>query len=388
MRRLIIGAAGGFALGYVTTRALEAIGDLRRPQPALPADAKGYGRLRRRLMLAGIARSLAELGAVAYGPASSALAPPPEGEPRARRLRLLAGGMLLSALLDLPSSYVEGHVLERRYGLSKQSARDWALDQVKSAAVSTAISLPLIELLATAIGKAPRTWPLLATAGATPLLILANVLMPNLIAPLFNTFEPLDGPLEVKIRELAGRYGAGDAKILRVDMSRQTEKANAYVTGLFGSKRIVMGDTLLRDFAEDETLFVVAHELGHYVSRDVWRSVAAGTGAAGFIFFGARALAGRDGTPLGSTLGLARTFFAASFLTLLAGPVMAAYSRSRERAADVFALAATGAARSGAAAFKRLRDKNMAEDEQPRWMELLFASHPSLKSRIERLERA
>jgi Zn-dependent protease with chaperone function len=67
---------------------------------------------------------------------------------------------------------------------------------------------------------------------------------------------------------------------------------------------------------------------------------------------------------------------------------MAAYSRSRERAADVFALAATGAARSGAAAFKRLRDKNMAEDEQPRWMELLFASHPSLKSRIERLERA
>jgi len=386
MRRLIIGAAGGFALGYATTRAFEALADLRAKQPPLEPDPKAYGRLRRRLMLAGIARSLAQLGALAYGPAAEALAPPAGGEPRLRRLGLLAGGMALSALLDVPANYVEGHVLERRYALSKQSGRDWAVDQVKSFAVSTAISLPLLELLATAIAKAPRSWPLLATGGALPLLVLANVLMPNLIAPLFNTFEPLDGPLEVKLRELAARYGAGDAKILRVDMSKQTEKANAYVTGLFGSKRIVLGDTLLRDFAEDETVFVVAHELGHYVSRDVWRSVAGGTAAAAFVFFGARAVAGRDGTPLDSTLGLARTFFAASFLTLAAGPALAAFSRSRERAADGFALEATGAAHSGAAAFRRLRDKNMAEDEQPRWMEVLFSSHPSLKSRIERLE--
>jgi Zn-dependent protease with chaperone function len=387
MRRLIIGAAGGFALGYVTSRGFEALGDLRKTQTPLAANPKAYGRLRRRLMLAGIARSLAELGALAYGPAAEALAPPPGGEPRARRLGLMAGGMLLSTLLELPSSYVEDHVLERRYGLSKQSARDWAVDQAKSAAISTALSLPLLELLATAIAKAPRSWPYLATAGTVPLLVLANVLVPNLIAPLFNKFEALDGPLEGKLRELAARYGAGDAKILRVDMSKQTEKANAYVTGLFGSKRIVLGDTLLRDFAEDETVFVVAHELGHYVSRDVWRSVAGGAAAAAFVFFGARAIAGRDGTPLDSTLGLARTFFAASLLTLAAGPALAAFSRSRERAADVFALEATGAAHSGAAAFKRLRDKNMAEDEQPRWMELLFSSHPSLKSRIERLER-
>ena len=346
MRRLFIGAAGAGSSSatsrHAPSRRWEISGTPRNP---LEPDPEGYGRLRRRLMLAGIARSLAELGALAYGPAAATIAPPEGGETRARRLALIAGGMAASALLDLPTSYVEGYVIERRYGLSKQSSRDWALDQAKGFAVSTAISLPLLELLATAIQKAPKSWPALATAGALPLLILANVLMPNLIAPLFNTFEDLDGPLEAKIRELAARYGAGDAKILRVDMSRQTEKANAYVTGLFGSKRIVMGDTLLRDFAEDETLFVVAHELGHYVSRDVWRSVAAGTAAAAFVFFGARAIAGRDGTPLGSTLGLARTFFVASFLTLLAGPAMAPpafarASRGRLRARG------TGAARS------------------------------------------
>jgi len=129
------------------------------------------------------------------------------------------------------------------------------------------------------------------------------------------------------------------------------------------------------------------------LSSSAWRAEGYSTSkvvftraAAAFVFFGARAVAGRDGTPLGSTLGLARTFFAASLLALAAGPALAAFSRSRERAADVFALDATGAAKSGAAAFKRLRDKNMAEDEQPKWMEVLFASHPSLKSRIERLE--
>jgi len=387
MRRLLIGLAGGLALGYVTVRAVQAGRDLRARAAPLERDPARYGALRRRLMLAGIARSLAELGALAYGPPARFLAPRDgEREPRARRIALLAAGLAGSALLDLPADYMEGHVLERRYGLSKQGVREWALDQLKSTAVAAAISLPLLEALATAIARAPRAWPAFATAATLPLLVFANVLAPNLIAPLFNRFDKLEGPLEERVRALAGRYGAGDAAIFRVDMSRRTEKANAYVTGLFGSKRIVIGDTLLADFAPEEVNFVVAHELGHYVARDVWRSVTAGTAAAAFVFFGARAIAGRGGVPLGSSIGLARTFFVASLLGLVAGPALAAFSRSRERAADVFALRATGDAAAGAAAFKRLREKNMAEDEQPRWMELLFASHPSLKSRIERLE--
>jgi STE24 endopeptidase len=385
MRRLFIGLAGGFALGYVTVRGLQAVRDLRSPQPALQADPKAYGLLRRRLMLAGMARSLFELGALAYGPAAKLGPDDGEPEPRLRRLALLGAGLALSSLLDLAPSYVEGHVIERRYGLSKQSARDWGTEQAKGLALTLAISLPLLEGLSAVIARAPRSWPLLATACTLPLLILANVVAPNLIAPLFNTFEPLDGPLEVRLRALAARYGAGDANILRVDMSRQTEKANAYVTGLFGSKRIVLGDTLLREFEPREIEFVVAHELGHYVCRDVWRSVAAGTLAAGIIFFGARLVAGRDGSALSSASGIARTSFAASVLGLAFGPVLAALSRSRERAADEFAVEATHDAPSGADAFTRLRDQNLAEDDMPRWMELLFASHPSLGSRIARL---
>jgi STE24 endopeptidase len=385
MRRLIIGLASGIALGYVAVRALQSARDLRAPEPALQPDPKAYGLLRRRLMLAGMARSLCELGALAYGGAAALAPRDGTDESRLRRLAVLGAGLSLSALLDLAPSYVEGHVIERRYGLSKQTARAWAGEQAKSFGLTLAISLPLLELLSFAIRRAPRTWPLLATAGTLPLLILANVIAPNLIAPLFNTFEPLQGPLEERLRELAARYGAGDANILRVDMSRQTEKANAYVTGLFGSKRIVLGDTLLREFQEREISFVVAHELGHYVTRDVWRSVAAGTAGAALVFFGARAFAARGPGAASSSAGVARVAFAVSTLGLLLGPALAALSRSRERAADGFAIEATHDPAAGAEAFARLRDQNLAEDDPPRWMEVLFASHPSLGSRIARL---
>jgi Zn-dependent protease with chaperone function len=303
-------------------------------------------------------------------------------------MSLLVAAFLGSAIVDLPIDYVEGFALERRYGLSKQTEAGWLTDYAKSTVISTAISVPLVELLVFAIAKLPRTWPLVATAGALPLLVLANVVAPMYIAPLFNTFTPIEGGLAEDIRELAGRYGAGDATLLRVDMSKQTEKANAYVTGLFGSKRIVIGDTLLDHFETRETLFVVAHELGHYVYGDVWRGVGLATTAAAAIFFGSRKIAESPDVPLASTAGLARLFFAMSLLGTLAGPILSAFSRGRERAADTFAIEATHDGSAGAAAFTRLRERNHAEDEQPKWMELLFASHPSLRSRIERLETA
>ena len=389
MRSFLIGLAGGLGLGYLVLRVAQAARDLRDPFPPRPQDPKAYGRLHRRLMLAGIARSLADLGFAAYGPLGAAAAPHDGvAEPRPRRVALFGVGLCASALLDLPIAYVEGHVTERRYGLTKQSARSWAIDQAKALGVSLALGVPLLELLATTIERVPRLWPLVVTAGMFPLLVFANVIVPNLIMPLFNRFEPLEGPLAERLRALALRFGAGDANILRVDMSRQTEKANAYVTGLFGSKRIVVSDTLLDHFAEPEIEFVVAHELGHYVSSDVWRYVGVGTASAGAIFVGASLIAGRSNVPPASATGLGRLMFAASVLGVAIGPVLAAYSRSREVAADHFALAATKNAQSGIDAFVRLRDRNLAEEEPPRWMEVLFSTHPSLRSRIAALERA
>jgi Zn-dependent protease with chaperone function len=220
------------------------------------------------------------------------------------------------------------------------------------------------------------------------LLTLANIIAPTFIMPLFNTYVPLEGKLERRIRELAARYGAGDAAILHFDMSRQTKKANAFVTGVFGTQRIVLADTLLDKFADDETLFVVAHELGHYVRRDPWLSIGVGT-----LFFAATIGAAnsalrRAGRRLDSLADGARFAFYASLFSTLCAPLMTAISRAVERRADVFAVEATRDPQSGARAFRRLREQNLAEDEQPKWAELLFSSHPSLKSRIARLEAA
>jgi STE24 endopeptidase len=388
MRRFLIGVAAGAVLGYAFIRAREARELWDRPLPQLAPDPKAYGKTRRALMLVGMGRSLATLAAAAYAVGPLIEPAPGSKEPRARRIALVAAGLIASTLLELPADYVEGIALERRYGLTKQSDRDWLVDHAKSLGVTLAVTVPLAELLAAAIDRAPRTWPLLATLGSVPLLVLANVVAPAFIAPLFNRFDTLEGEIAERVRELAARYGAGDATILRVDMSRQTEKANAYVTGLLGTKRIVIGDTLLDRFEPRETLFVVAHELGHYVHRDVWRGVALGTLAAAFAFGGGRALAARPDRSLASAAGLARLIFALSLLGTLAGPPLAAFSRARERAADTFALGATGDGSAGAAAFTRLRERNLAEDEQPRWMEVLFSSHPSLRSRIARLESA
>jgi Zn-dependent protease with chaperone function len=391
VKRFAIGITAGANAAYVLVRAFDALRELREPARAAERDARAYGDLRRGLMLAGTLRSLAALYASAYGLGPLLAMPKGEPEPRARRIALTTFGFLASSVADLPVDFAEGFAVERRYALSTQTPDAWLADRAKSTAVSLAIALPLLEGLSALIARAPRRWPLLATAATLPLLVLANVIAPNLIMPLFNRFEKLEGELEPQIRELAARYGAGDAAILRMDMSARTVKANAFVTGLFGSKRIVIGDTLLANFERRETLFVVAHELGHYVTRDVWRSVALGTLAAAVTFSGARRIAlapGDDGRELATTAGLGRLAFAMSVIGTLLGPLLAAASRSRERAADGFALAATGDPHGGAAAFSRLRDQNLAEDEQPRWMEVLFSSHPSLRSRIDRLERA
>ncbi len=387
MRKFSIGLAGGFVLGYAALRAYDAWLDLRAPGGPIAKDARTYGRTRRALMLAGIARSTAALAWTAFAVAPALRSRSSRPDDRATRLTWIALGTLASFVLDLPADYVEDHVLERRYGLSKQTAGAWLADRLKALGVVVVASLLLLEGFVAVARRAPRRWPLLVTLLVGPLLVLANLIVPALIMPLFNRFEPLEGSLERRLRALAERYGVGDAQILRVDMSRQTEKANAYVTGLFGTHRIVLGDTLLGSFNEDEIEFVVAHELGHYVHRDVWRSVATGTLAAGAMLFAARRLARRGAAePPGNVDALARFFFYANMAGLALGPAVAALSRSREWAADRFAVEATGAPSAGARAFARLRERNLAEDEQPRWMTLLFASHPSLGARIRALD--
>jgi STE24 endopeptidase len=389
LSRAILGFATGLAAGYAATRAAEAIGRWQDPIVEANKDAAAYGRARRALEVAGTIRGAAGLLAFAYGPLGNAVDRATLRLPVwARPAAYLGAFSIASTLVELPASFVEGYALERRFGLSDQSKDEWLSEYVKSSVLGTAVTALIATLFGAAVRRAPRIWPLLAAIGTLPLLVLANVIVPIYILPLFNTFEPVDGSLEARLRRLATRFGVGDAAILRMDMSRQTRKANAFVTGIGSTHRIVLGDTLIEAFPENEIEFVVAHELGHYVSKDTWRTIGLGEVLAATLFLISNALTARDERDelRDSPMLLARFYATMALATQVLRPALLAFSRSREWAADRFALETTNDAAAGAAAFRRLRDQNLADEDPPAWYELFFSSHPSLKARIEALE--
>lgn len=384
--RFMLGAATGFAAGYTLVRGFDMIRELHRASITTNTDSARYGRTRRAFAVSSVARSLASTMAFAYGPAGAyADRIASRGPAWLAPALFAAGSSLVSAAADLPIQFVEGFCVERRYGLTEQSARDWCVDYAKETLLAIALASSVAAGAAPVLRRAPRSWPWIVSGAALPLLIVANLVVPLWVLPLFNTFTPLDGPLEERLRALAARYGVGDAEILRMNMSRQTKKANAFVVGLGSTHRIVLGDTLIDHFTPEEIEFVVAHELGHYVTRDTWRLIGASHAFLSLLLFIAAApLRGTQRTR--TPLDLARIGATLSIGTQILRPVLFAFTRSREWAADRFAVEATGDPASGAAAFRRLRDQNRAEEDVPAWYHVLFDSHPTLGARIDALE--
>jgi STE24 endopeptidase len=387
LARFALGAAAGLTIGYTAARAFDALADRTNPAPPKERDPKRYGQTRRLLMVIGLARSAATSAVWAFGLADSferALKP----VPTPLRLPMFVGLLtVIEAAREWPVDYIEEYQLERIFGNSERTVEAWSGDRIKATLIGAGVGKVLALIGGSLMRRAPKRWPWIAIAGMPGLLAFANVVAPTFIMPLFNKYIPLEGPLEEKIRTLAARYGVGGATILRFDMSRQTKKANAFVTGVFGTERIALADTLLDEFAEDETLFVVAHELGHYVKRDPWVAIALATGLMALpLLLGNRIVrrtTGRDTSDVGPAMRLG---FYLSIGQFAAMPIANAFSRMIERRADRFAVSATDDPASGARAFRRLRDQNLAEDEGPKWSELLFSSHPSLGSRIAALE--
>jgi STE24 endopeptidase len=389
LRTILLGLASGFTTGYLAARALQSWREIQRPSPARSLDAGSYGRARRALELAGTVSGICGAFAIAYGRIGSiADRVTMRGPAWLRPLLFAAPLSLCAAVLETPAAFVADYLLERRYGLTEQSREDWLNDYAKGALLSCVLASFGATLFGAALRRAPRAWPLLASAGTLPLLIAGNLIVPIYVMPLFNAFEPLDGPLEKRLRMLARRYGVGDAEILKMDMSKQTRKANAFVVGIGRTHRIVVGDTLVGNFPDKEIEFVVAHELGHYVSKDVWRLIGLGELLAAALFFIGNALGGPQSGSRDRPIVIARLYAIMILATQVLRPLLFAYLRAREAAADRFAIEATNDPSSGIAAFRRLREQNLAEDEQPLWYEVLFTSHPSLKSRIAALESA
>ncbi|HIE50416.1 MAG TPA: M48 family peptidase, partial [Armatimonadetes bacterium] len=185
---------------------------------------------------------------------------------------------LLLALAQVPLAWLRGYWLEHHFRLSNYTLSRWWSDWGKALGVNWLLGFPVVAVGYWTVRRRPRTWWLWVTVVMVPFILFFSLIYPVVVDPLFNRFEPLRDPaLRARILELAERAGIEDSRVYQVDKSRQTRKLNAYVTGLWGTKRIVLWDTLLKQLSPEEIEFVLAHELGHYVLHHVWHWVVFGS---------------------------------------------------------------------------------------------------------------
>ena len=294
------------------------------------------------------------------------------------------------SLINLPLGYYSGFALPHRFGQSNQTFKDWVIDQIKGLAVGAPLGLILLELLYLALRLTGNLWWLWAAVGMLIFTVLLSNLAPVLIAPLFNKYVPLGDEhkeLADRLLELARRADTKVKGVFKFDMSRRTKAANAALSGIGNTRRIVLGDTLINEFSTDEIETVLAHELGHHVHHDIPVLITFGTLSTTLsLFLASLALnwairyfgfTGPADVAAFPALGL--IFGAYGLITM---PLENAVSRWRESMADDYALQATGKKEAFASAFTRLANQNLGEVDPEKWVVFMFYSHPPLGERI------
>jgi STE24 endopeptidase len=296
------------------------------------------------------------------------------------------------SLINLPLGYYSGFVLPHRFGQSNQSFRDWVIDQIKGLAVGAPIGLLLLELLYLALRVTGDLWWLWAAAGMLIFSVLLSNLAPILIMPIFNKYVLLGDEhkeLADRLLALAKRANTKVRGVFKFDMSKRTKSANAALTGIGNTRRIVLGDTLINEFSTDEIETVLAHELGHHVHRDIPFLITFGTISTTLSLFIASlalnwaidyfGITGPADVAAFPALGLILGAYG-----LITMPIDNAVSRWRERMADDYALQSTGKSQAFASAFTRLANQNLGEVDPEKWVVFMFYSHPPLGERIEK----
>ncbi|HEY2768067.1 MAG TPA: M48 family metalloprotease [Solirubrobacteraceae bacterium] len=277
-------------------------------------------------------------------------------------------------------------VRARAAGLSTQSWRGWAGDLLKGGALGLALNAAAAPLGVALMRRYPRGWWLpaagVAVAGAGTLTFLS----PVVLDPLFNRFTPLPaGAVREAVLDLAKRAGVSVREVYEVDASRRTTAANAYVTGLGATKRVVLFDTLLRELTLEETRLVVAHELAHVRHRDVPRGLAHLALSAPAGMYAVAQLTrrlDRSGSRPASAASLPALVLSLGFVSAAVGSLASALSRAVERRADTFSLTLTDAPEPFVSFERRIVAQNLIDPDPPRWLVALMGTHPPTIERI------
>jgi STE24 endopeptidase len=345
--------------------------------------AEDFRELQRLLGLAGLGVGIAALALIVRRPPRRLL-----GRVSARPLlggaAVGAGLSLLLVVVELPlRGWMRARALD--VGLATQSWPDWAVDVAIGAAIG-AVTAAVGGLVAVAlVRRFPRRWWAPGAVIVIAYGVITVWLWPVVVDPLFNDFEKLPpGQLRADVLELAERAGVDVGEVYRVDASRRTSAANAYVIGLGHSKRVVLYDNLIKGFPRDEIRIVVAHELGHQKHDDLLRGLAWLALVAPAGTFLAQALAerfagrGRLATPAGLPAIALAVALAGLGLTCASNVL----SRKVEARADAFALDLTRDPADFVKFERRIAIRNVSDPDPPELYHVLFDTHPTVAERI------
>jgi Zn-dependent protease with chaperone function len=345
--------------------------------------ATRYNRLKRRASVLSLALTAAFLGGVLATGVSV-------------RLRDAAGSLAayvlvltsLHELLTLPVAAYGGLFLERRYGLSVIPVSSWLRDHAKAFAVGVVLSLLGAGVVVWSARLAGRLWWIAAASVFSLAGIALAALAPVVLLPLFYKFKPLDRPaLSARLLALTREQGIEAVGVFEWGLGAKTSKANAALVGLGSTRRIILADTLLDAYTDDEIEVILAHELGHHVHRDMWKAIALESGLAFAGAFAADLLFRTFAPALGildvaDPAGLPLLVVGAGAVSVLLVPLANAASRRAERRADRFALALTKRPEAFVSAMRRLSAQNLAEEHPSRLVQTLFYSHPPIPERV------
>ncbi len=298
-------------------------------------------------------------------------------------LLLLVIGKALGIGLDYYS-----FLLERRFKLSNQRFGSWAWDEVKGFLVGLVLGTVAVEVLYLTIRQWPQHWWMLTWALFMGLFILLAQLAPVVLFPIFYKFEPLDNEdLRRRLVVLSERAGTRVRGVYRWKLSEKSKKANAALTGLGATRRIILADTLLDNYSPEEIEAVLAHELGHHVHRHILKSIFVQAAITLLGFWAANwvlhySVDHHMFEELSDFANMPLLALVSVVLSFLLMPALNAYSRFNERQADRYAFESISSVEPFITSMNKLAEQNLAERTPSKWVEWFFHSHPAISRRL------
>lgn len=301
--------------------------------------------------------------------------------------------LLSLTIIGFPLKLYSSYIHEHKWKFSNLSLKSWLWEQTKSFVVGLVIFYIVAGLLFWVMAQFPQYWWLIAGLSMAIVSVIFATLFPVVVFPMFNKYTPIKNKeLTDALEKILAKGGLKSSGFFKEDSSRQTKKENAFLAGLGKTRRVVLADNLMEQMSIAEIESIMAHEVGHFKYKHIWKHVAIGTGQQLVIFYILnRAMKSLFPQFLSSTTWNLTLFplfviLMGAISVFLFGPLTNFLSRYFESQADAYALKMIKEKKPFMTALAGLADRNLSNAYPEWWVKILYYSHPPIGQRLARAE--